>query len=60
MTNADKVRNMTDEELADFIVGLNDHCLAGIGECDCSKEATISCCHICMKKTREWLQSEAS
>ena len=58
MNNAEKIRHMTDEELAEFIVGLNDHCLAGIGKCDCSDEATISCSQICMSKTRDWLQSE--
>ena len=57
MTNADRIRSMSDEELAEFIVGLNDHCLAGIGLCDCSKE-NKGCSEICESKTRKWLQSE--
>ena len=57
MTNADRIRSMSDEELTEFIVGLNDHCLAGIGLCDCSKE-NKSCSEICESKTRKWLQSE--
>ena len=57
MTNADRIRSMSDEELAEFIVGLNDHCLAGIGLCDCSKE-NKHCSEICESKTRKWLQSE--
>lgn len=52
-TNADRIRNMTDKELAEFIVGLNEHCLAGIGECDCREEST---CDHCMERTVEWLQ----
>lgn len=58
-TNADRIRNMSDEELAEFIVDLNNHCLAGIGECDCSNESTVNCEDICNRKTLEWLQSEA-
>ena len=58
MTNADKIRNMSDEELADLIVGLNDHCLAGIGLCDCSSESGVTCEQICMRKTKEWLTLE--
>lgn len=58
MTQADRIRSMSDEELAAFIVGLNNHCLAGIGLCDCSKEEETTCEQICMRKTREWLQSE--
>ena len=57
-TNADRIQSMSIEELAEFIVGLNDHCLAGIGLCDCSKEKETTCEKICMRKTREWLQSE--
>ena len=48
-TNADRIRAMGDEELAVFMVGLNEHCLAGIGECDCSRE-TKYCSEICEKK----------
>ena len=58
-TNADIIRNMSDEELMEFIVGLNNHCLAGIGKCDCSNEGAAYCEDICKRKTMEWLQSEA-
>lgn len=58
-TNADRIRNMSDEELMEFIVGLNNHCLAGIGKCDCSNEGAAYCEDICKRKTMEWLQAEA-
>lgn len=58
-TNADKIRNMSDEELMEFIVELNEHCLAGIGKCNCSNEREAYCYDICKRKTMEWLQSEA-
>ena len=58
-TNADKIRSMSDEELAEFITGLNNHCLAGIGLCDCSKE-TVPCSEVCAEKTKKWLQAKAS
>lgn len=46
-TNADMIRNMSDEELADF---LDD---VGIPPCDC-------CCHNeCESCWKDWLQSEA-
>lgn len=54
-TNADRIRNMSDEELAEFITGLSKHCLAGIGECDCSEYETCQNCNVEVKK---WLQSE--
>lgn len=56
-TNADRIRHMSDEELTELIIGLNDHCLAGIGLCDCSGEHGY-CSDICEKKTKEWIQSE--
>ena len=55
-TNADRIRNMSDEELTEFIVGLNKHCLAGIGQCDRSAYKT---CENCNVETKDWLQSEA-
>lgn len=57
MTNADKIRSMSNEELAEFILGLNEHCLAGIGLCDCSNGKY--CLDICKDKTKNWLESEA-
>lgn len=56
-TNADKIRNMSDEELAEFLNGVEEY---GISSqyidvpCDCCCEKTE--CDACWK---EWLQSEA-
>lgn len=58
-TNADRIRSMSDEEMAKFIAGLNEHCLAGVGACDCSNIKEIPCYKVCEKVTRKWLQSEA-
>lgn len=55
-TNSDRIRNMSDEELAEFITGLSIYCLAGIGKCDCSAYKTCQNCNVEVKK---WLQSEA-
>ena len=55
-TNADRIRNMSDEELVELITGLSKHCLAGIGECDCSTYETCTNCNV---EVRKWLQSEA-
>ena len=54
-TNADRIRNMSDEELVELITGLNKECLAGIGECDCSAHKTCTNCNV---EVRKWLQSE--
>lgn len=56
-TNADRIRNMSDEELAEFLNGVEEY---GISSqyidvpCDCCCEKTA--CDECWK---EWLQSEA-
>ena len=55
-TNADRIRNMSDEELLELITGLSKECLAGIGECNCSAHKTCNNCNVEVKK---WLQSEA-
>ena len=55
-TNADRIRNMSDEELVELITGLSKKCLAGIGECDCRAHKTCNNCNVEVKK---WLQSEA-
>lgn len=55
-TNSDRIRNMSDKELVDLIAGLSKHCLAGIGECDCSAHKTCTNCNV---EVRKWLQSEA-
>lgn len=54
-TNADRIRNMSDEELVELITRLNKECLAGIGECDCS---TYKTCRNCNVEVKKWLQSE--
>ena len=55
MTNADLIRSMSDDELAEFIMELNECCLAGAGKVDCSRnEDCIDCKGIAL----EWLQSE--
>ena len=55
-TNADRIRNMSDEELVELITGLSKHCLAGIGECDCIAHKTCTNCNV---EVWKWLQSEA-
>lgn len=54
-TNADRIRNMSDEELAEFLA-YNAYC----EECYVKKDD--SCCYpdgTCRQKHLEWLQSEA-
>ena len=55
MTNVERIRNMTDDELAEFLA-YNASC----EECDVKKDD--SCCYTdgtCKQKHLEWLQSEA-
>ena len=54
-TNADRIRSMSDEEMADFIRELNESCLAGAGMVDCSNNTD---CIDCKGIVLEWLQSE--
>lgn len=54
-TNADMIRNMSDEELAEFLA-YNAYCE------ECYVEKDDSCCYpdgTCKKKHLDWLQSEA-
>lgn len=53
-TNADRIRSMSDEELADFLVK-TDCCLAKPEHVDCSNQEE---CGACEKIIRAWLQSE--
>ena len=55
MTQADRIRAMSDEELAEFIRELNECCLAGAGMVDCSNNTD---CIDCKCIVLEWLQSE--
>lgn len=55
MTNAEKIRSMSDEELAEFLA-YNAYC----EECYVKKDD--SCCYpdgTCKQKHLDWLQSEA-
>ena len=54
-TNADRIRNMSDEELAEYIMCPAEHDLGFNKECECNGEMNINCC----KCTLEWLHSEA-
>lgn len=52
MTNADRIRNMTDEELAKFLA-FNTHCEECCWQNHCLPNGS------CKQKHLEWLQSEA-
>ena len=54
-TNADRIRNMSDEELAEYIMCPAEYDLGFNKECECNGEMNINCC----KCTLEWLHSEA-
>ena len=57
MTNADRIRNMTDEELADFLTG---DALRVINCCDCDEPESEygSCIGDCKNPWLKWLQAE--
>lgn len=62
-TNADRIRNMSDEELAEFIHKMEATCLVdfmGYADKDCEQDK-ISCndCQAKAPTLLEWLQSEA-
>ena len=50
-TNADRIRSMSDEELADWISGRKDYC-PPIKDYACSS-------HTCFKCWLDWMQEEA-
>lgn len=56
MTNAEKIRNMSDKEMAECLTAT-----AKCDECFVIKEHEPYCCStlICKQKHLEWLQSEA-
>lgn len=63
MTNADRIRNMSDEELAEFIQKMKNTCIVdfmGFADGDCEQDK-ISCkdCEAKAPTILEWLQSEA-
>ena len=58
-TNADRIRSMTDEELAEFLDDLTDNCCRcaehqNCGNCQIGLDAESGFCDI-----KKWLQSEA-
>lgn len=62
-TNADRIRNMSDEELAEFIQKIKNTCFVdfiGYANKDCEQDK-ISCkdCQAKAPTILEWLQSEA-
>lgn len=62
-TNADRIRNMSDEELAEFIQKMKSTCLVdfmGYTDKDCEQDR-ISCkeCEAKAPTILDWLQSEA-
>lgn len=60
-TNADRIRAMTDDELADFLRDVGDcirRCPAKIGDC-ISSESCISSGSACRAAWIEWLKQEA-
>lgn len=59
MTNADRIRSMSDEELAEFLDDLTDNCCRcaehqNCGNCQIGLDAKTGFCDI-----KKWLQSEA-
>lgn len=51
MTNGDRVRAMSDEEMAVTMMCPNE---AGLAEIDCDKSDDKNCCKCCL----EWLKKE--
>ena len=58
-TNADRIRNMSDEELANII--FNDSCIAimKLEECPHANDHRADMHNVCKECIFEWLQSEA-
>ena len=57
ITNADRIRSMSDEELADYIFGVSVHekpCVLCSDDCDFCELTDEEC----KNRTLEWLQSE--
>lgn len=59
ITNADRIRSMTDEELADYIYGVSEGtkpCVLCDGDCDFCEETEEEC----KGKIKNWLKQEVS
>lgn len=54
MTNADRIRAMSDEELALLIMCPTEYDLGFSKECECNNEMNRNCCRCTLK----WLRSE--
>ena len=57
MTNADRIRNMTDEELAEFLTG-EVITVVNCGDCDEPESEYGSCIGDCKNPYLKWLQAE--
>ena len=61
-TNADRIRSMSDEELAEFIEKIRRTCIVDVlgGEMMCEIKADVECkiCKMKMGSVLNWLQSE--
>ena len=61
-SNADRIRNMTDEELAEFIERIKNTCIVDAfgGEKMCETKAEVECkaCKMKMGSILNWLKSE--
>ena len=58
-TNADKIRAMSDEELAEFIKRAASNCLVDLMYGVCKNQHCCSVCRASHPSVKEWLQSEA-
>ena len=58
-TNADKIRAMSDEELADFIKRAVSNCLVDLMYGVCKNQHCCSVCRASHPSVKEWLQSKA-
>lgn len=56
-TNADRIRNMTDEELAEFLTG-EVNTVVNCGDCDEPESEYGSCIGDCKNPYLKWLQAE--
>ena len=60
MTNADRIRAMTDEELADFINDAEYGLIEHPGMCDVCKEYRLTNLNVCKNCWLDWLKQEAN
>lgn len=62
-TNADRIRSMSDEELAKFIKHISHNCLMNalfsVNDEDCKHYEDCESCREAHKTVKEWIQSEA-